>query len=354
MGDTVFINGRAAVHKGSAGIATLSPDVCLCPPTPPAGPVPTPLPNQVVAADLKDGASSVKVEGNPAGKQSSSFGKSTGNEVSRSTGGGVLSGTAQGKAFFVTGSFDVLIEGEPAVRHMDLITGNHGAKAPPNTPPGPFVSVAAPGGASARRRTSSEAGAEEERLVVAIQQSAQASWAGARYRLTAGGKSFEGRLAGAARVDHMIPKGTKEAKLEVFPPKGSGPAHVWTLKLEELPPCETLKGAQVRLTNLGYRCGEPNGAMDARTRVAIEGFQRAYGCAPSGRADEETMERLTVVHDANLPRPVPKSRVAEAFAAAVALAKKELGDGHLGDIERVEGYDREPLLVEDADEEDQA
>ena len=38
MGDKVFINGRAAVHKGSAGKAIAFPDVCLCPPTPPAGP----------------------------------------------------------------------------------------------------------------------------------------------------------------------------------------------------------------------------------------------------------------------------------------------------------------------------
>src|SRR3954447_3645328 len=106
MGDTVFINGRAAVHKGSAGKSIAFPDVCLCPPTPPAGPVPTPLPNNVKAADLDGGATSVLIEGNPAGKKSSFFKLSTGNEVSRPTGGGVASHGVQGQARFIAGSMN--------------------------------------------------------------------------------------------------------------------------------------------------------------------------------------------------------------------------------------------------------
>ena len=39
MGDKVFINGMAAVHAGSSAQGTAMPDVCLCPPSPPAGPV---------------------------------------------------------------------------------------------------------------------------------------------------------------------------------------------------------------------------------------------------------------------------------------------------------------------------
>jgi hypothetical protein len=98
MGDSVFINGRAAVHKGSNGKSVAAPDVCLCPPGPPAGPIPTPLMNTVVAADLTGGARSVQVEGNPAGTRQSSFRKSTGNEIARATGGGVLTGIVQGQA----------------------------------------------------------------------------------------------------------------------------------------------------------------------------------------------------------------------------------------------------------------
>jgi hypothetical protein len=141
MGDTVFINGRAAVHAGSAGKSIAFPDVCLCPPTPPAGPIPTPLPNNVKAADLDGGASSVLIEGNPMGKQSSNFKTSSGNEVAQSTGGGVVTAQVKGKAYFQSFAMNVMIEGEPAVRHLDLVTHNHAGPQPPNTPPTPWLAT---------------------------------------------------------------------------------------------------------------------------------------------------------------------------------------------------------------------
>jgi hypothetical protein len=127
----------AAVHAGSAGKSIAFPDVCLCPPTPPAGPIPTPLPNNIKAADLDGGASSVLIEGNPMGKKSSNFKMSSGNEVSRPTGGGVVTAGVQGKGYFASFAMNVMIEGEPAVRHLDLVTHNHTGPQPPNTPPMP-------------------------------------------------------------------------------------------------------------------------------------------------------------------------------------------------------------------------
>jgi hypothetical protein len=141
VGDTVFVNGRAVVHATSAGQSIAFPDVCLCPPTPPAGPIPTPLPNTVMAADLAGGATSVLTEGNPTGKQSSFFAKSTGNEPSQPTGGGVITHGVMAKAYFQTFSFDVMFEGEPVVRHLDLLTHNHLGQAPGNTPPVPWLST---------------------------------------------------------------------------------------------------------------------------------------------------------------------------------------------------------------------
>jgi hypothetical protein len=141
VGDTVFINGRAAVHKGSAGKSIAFPDVCLCPPTPPAGPIPTPLPNNVQAADMDGGASTVLIEGNPAGKQTSFFKQSTGNVVAQSTGGGVVTAMVQGKAYFQSFAMNVMIDGESAVRHLDLVTHNHAGQAPPNTPPMPWLAT---------------------------------------------------------------------------------------------------------------------------------------------------------------------------------------------------------------------
>jgi hypothetical protein len=140
MPDQVFINLRAAVYQGSLGTSTAFPDVCLCPPAPPAGPVPVPLPNMVKAADLTGGARTVLIGGKPTGKRSSYLATSTGNEVARSTGGGVVSHTVQGKAHFQSFSPNVFIEGEPAVRHLDLLTHNH-LTQPGNTPPAVWMSA---------------------------------------------------------------------------------------------------------------------------------------------------------------------------------------------------------------------
>ena len=139
MADKVFVNGRSAIHAGSPGQSMAFPDVNLCPPTPPAGPIPLPLPNFAKAADLQGGAGSVTIGGNPMGKQSSFFAKSTGNESAQSTGGGVVSHVVQGKAYFTSFSVDVSIEGEPAVRHLDMMTHNHAAQSPPNAAMGTYL-----------------------------------------------------------------------------------------------------------------------------------------------------------------------------------------------------------------------
>jgi len=140
----VYINGREAVHKGCGGRAIAFPDVCLCPPGPPAGPVPVPLTNTVQAKDLVNGAMTVLFEGNPAGHRDSYFDSSTGNEVSRSTGGGIVSHAVQGKAYFASWSPNVFIAGKPAVRHGDLLTQNHLGKLPANTPPSVWMSSVSP------------------------------------------------------------------------------------------------------------------------------------------------------------------------------------------------------------------
>jgi hypothetical protein len=145
VGDKVFVNGRSAIHAGSAGQSTAFPDVNLCPPTPPAGPVPIPLPNVARGADLQGGASSVLIEGNPMAKKSSFLGKSTGNEVAQSTGGGVVSHVVQGKAYFVSYSMDVTIEGEEVPRHLDMLTHNHAAQSPANAAMGTYLGVMDPG-----------------------------------------------------------------------------------------------------------------------------------------------------------------------------------------------------------------
>ena len=128
MGLKVFANnmevcGEASSHK----ILGATPDVCMSPPAPPAGPVPVPYPNFSQSSDLKDGSTSVKIGGKPVAlKGKSTFKKSKGNEAATNNfGAGVVSHKISGAVEPQAGSFDVKIEGNPVVRTMDTATGNH-------------------------------------------------------------------------------------------------------------------------------------------------------------------------------------------------------------------------------------
>jgi hypothetical protein len=117
------ISGKAQKHKVMASM----PDVCLSPPSPPAGPIPIPYPNFALASDVTGGTRTVKIGGKEVSMQDkSSYKKSTGDEAAtKSFGAGVISHNINGPVKHKVGSFDVKVEGSPVSRHLDLTTGNH-------------------------------------------------------------------------------------------------------------------------------------------------------------------------------------------------------------------------------------
>jgi hypothetical protein len=125
---TVFANGLevSAKQSDNESIAAM-PDVCLSPPSPPAGPIPIPYPNFSQASDTTDGTKTVKIAGDEVGmKNQSSYKTSKGDEAAtKSLGMGVNTATIQGKTFFAAWSSDVMFEGANAVRFTDMTTHNH-------------------------------------------------------------------------------------------------------------------------------------------------------------------------------------------------------------------------------------
>lgn len=103
------------------------PDVCLSPPSPPAGPVPIPYPNTAMSSDTDGGTTSVKIQNKPVMmKNSSSYKSSKGDEAAtNSFGAGVVSHKISGPAKFAAYSFDVKFEGANVCRLGDLTTHNH-------------------------------------------------------------------------------------------------------------------------------------------------------------------------------------------------------------------------------------
>jgi len=128
MGVNVFANGMeiSAKKSDNQSIAAM-PDVCLSPPSPPAGPLPIPYPNFSQASDTSNGTRTVKLGGQEAGiKDESNYSTSKGDEAAtRGLGMGTVTHTIQGKTKFAAWSMDVKFEGSNVPRFGDITTHNH-------------------------------------------------------------------------------------------------------------------------------------------------------------------------------------------------------------------------------------
>ena len=107
----VYANGNAiACKKGKGKVIAAFPDVCMSPPSPPAGPIPLPYPNTSFSKDLQKGSKKVKLGNKPAALKDQSFYKSSplGNEAAtRTFGASVVTHTITGTTYFGSWSMDV-------------------------------------------------------------------------------------------------------------------------------------------------------------------------------------------------------------------------------------------------------
>jgi Domain of unknown function (DUF4150)/GHH signature containing HNH/Endo VII superfamily nuclease toxin 2 len=146
MANEVYANGREVSCKSGSGKSVAAfPDVCFTPPQTPATPpgVPLPYPNTGMTSDTTDGSKTVVISGKEAMlKNKSYFSKSSGDEAGCAPKKGVLTSVNRGKVYFNAWSMDVKIEGENAVRHLDITTHNHGS-FPGNSPTWPFLDAQA-------------------------------------------------------------------------------------------------------------------------------------------------------------------------------------------------------------------
>lgn len=148
MANEVYANGREVSCKAGSGKSVAAfPDVCFTPPLTPATPpgVPIPYPNTGMTSDTSGGSKTVKISGKEVMlKDSSYFSTSTGDEAGCAPKKNVITSKIKGKVYFTCWSMDVKIEGENAVRHMDLTTHNHASKIGA-TPPWLFAEKPARG-----------------------------------------------------------------------------------------------------------------------------------------------------------------------------------------------------------------
>ena len=154
MTNQVFANMMEVSCKQAAGKTICAfPDVCFTPPTAPPTPpgVPIPYPNTGMAADCTSGSSTVKISGQEVMlKNKSYFKKSTGDEAGCAPKKGMINSKITGKVYFTAWSMDVKVEGENAVRHLDLTTGNHASPLANESIPWPHVDTLDPASQSSK------------------------------------------------------------------------------------------------------------------------------------------------------------------------------------------------------------
>src|SRR5438445_1594289 len=134
MSNNVYANGNAIACKaGDDKVIAAMPDVCLSPPSPPAGPVPVPYPNTSFSKDIQDGSKTVLIKGKEVMLKDQSFHKTSplGDEsATNGLGAGVVTHVITGKTYFVAWSMDVQFEGQNVDRHTDMTTSNHASPMP--------------------------------------------------------------------------------------------------------------------------------------------------------------------------------------------------------------------------------
>lgn len=127
-----------------------------------------------------------------------------------------------------------------------------------------------------------------------------------RYRIVAEDQVIEGVTDGEGKVAAWVPDSVRvvyvvlwanERYSEVYP-GDEGPLH-WLVRIERKVPAATeLKGARVRLRNLGYDPGTKldEEAIDAPTRAALLEFQIDQDLPATGELDDATKEKISSIY----------------------------------------------------------
>lgn len=114
------------------------------------------------------------------------------------------------------------------------------------------------------------------------------------YVFSCEGDSTEGQLDSEGKLDESVPVDAQQALVLVG--ESSDQAR-YQVQIGRLDPISETEGAQERLNNLGYCCGEPDSEVGPVMQAALAAFQENEEISESGDLDDQTRERLLERHD---------------------------------------------------------
>ena len=126
-------------------------------------------------------------------------------------------------------------------------------------------------------------------------------YASKKYHVMVEGLRFEGETDSDGVVKEDIPKDAKQVVVRLWiDDYPQGRQRLYTLKLGELPPVDNLRGAKIRLKNLGYYDGVIDDGKSDDLRLAVADFQDdhkdTHGLDATRELDTGTAGALEEVH----------------------------------------------------------
>jgi len=112
-----------------------------------------------------------------------------------------------------------------------------------------------------------------------------------RYELAVGDARFKGQTDGSGTIKQKVPKAATTANVSIWLNDKNRIDYV--VDIEKAPPVTEVKGAQIRLRNLGYYEGDVTGELDEETKAALRLYQEDYELEVTGELDGPTQGQLT-------------------------------------------------------------
>jgi hypothetical protein len=131
------------------------------------------------------------------------------------------------------------------------------------------------------------------------------------YRFQIDGRVHEGTTDEDGVLEVPLPPRARSGKLTIGEEKA-----VYHFVFGVLEPVDTVRGAQIRLANLGFYRGRDHGVLDEATHAALLAFQYRFELEQTGELDGATQARLLEIHDDINQYEEPEAAGHEQAAAA--------------------------------------
>ncbi len=137
-----------------------------------------------------------------------------------------------------------------------------------------------------------------KKMIVQLTDADMKPIAGKKYHVLVKGQTIEGTTDGDGVVEQLVPRSADAATIvlwtDTYP---TGPQRRYDVELlAAMPPVDSVRGAKLRMRNLGYYAGAIDDDDNADYAKALVALQVDFGLDRTGKLDAPTIEKLEYVH----------------------------------------------------------